>query len=77
MIETGDLVMLTNQEDRQGRTKVTAVTNRLIWIEAPSEVSTLKTFILSDQEQVGFYFLRKKESCMDLRPKSSNVKMIR
>lgn len=60
MIETGDLVMLTNQEDRQGRTKVTAVTNRLIWIEAPSEVSTLKTFILSDQEQVGFYFFKEK-----------------
>lgn len=60
MIQNGDLVMITNQEDRQGRTKVTAVTNRLIWIEAPSEVSTLKTFILSDHEPVAFYFFKEK-----------------
>ena len=60
MMEIGDLVMLSNSEDRQGRTKVTAVTNRLIWIEAPSEVATLKTFILSEQEEVSFYFFKEK-----------------
>jgi len=60
MMEIGDLVMLSNSEDRQGRSKVTAVTNRLIWIEAPSEVATLKTFILSEQEEVSFYFFKEK-----------------
>lgn len=60
MMEIGDLVMLSNSEDRQGRSKVTAVTNRLIWIEAPSEVATLKTFILSDHEEVSFYFFKEK-----------------
>jgi ATP-binding cassette subfamily F protein uup len=48
MMEIGDLVMLSNSEDRQGRSKVTAVTNRLIWIEAPSEVATLKTLLLDE-----------------------------
>jgi ATP-binding cassette subfamily F protein uup len=48
MMEIGDLVMLSSSEDRQGRSKVTAVTNRLIWIEAPSEVATLKTLLLDE-----------------------------
>lgn len=60
MMQTGDFVMVTNSEDKQGRTKVAAVTNRLIWIEAPSEVSTLKTFILSENEQIQVYFFKEK-----------------
>lgn len=60
MMQTGDLIMVRNSEDRQGRTKVTAVTNRLIWMEAPSEADTLKTFILSEDESIHVYFFKEK-----------------
>lgn len=58
MFRAGDLVMITSVEDRQGKTKVTSVTDKLIWIEAPSEVATMRTFLLQEEETVSLYFFK-------------------
>lgn len=58
MLKEGQELRIKSGDRNEGKTKVAAIIDDTIWIESPSDMMTLKTFFLHEEETISVYFFK-------------------
>ncbi|WDH77069.1 PilZ domain-containing protein [Exiguobacterium marinum] len=58
MLKEGQELRIEVEGRAEGKTKIAAITDQVVWIESPSDMTTLKTFFLHEEEQLRVYFFQ-------------------
>ncbi|WP_214881471.1 MULTISPECIES: PilZ domain-containing protein [unclassified Exiguobacterium] len=58
MLKEGQELRIELEGRAEGKTKIAAITDQVVWIESPSDMTTLKTFFLHEEEQLRVYFFQ-------------------
>lgn len=58
MLKEGQELRIEVEGHAEGKTKIAAVLDRVVWIESPSDMTTLKTFFLHEEEEIRVYFFQ-------------------
>lgn len=61
MLKVGQELRVEVEGRNEGKTKIAAITDQVVWIEAPSDIATLKTFFLHEEEEMRVYFFKEEE----------------
>ncbi|WP_214826645.1 flagellar brake protein [Exiguobacterium algae] len=58
MLKEGQELRVEVEDRHEGKTKIAALIDGVVWIEAPSDMDTLKTFFLHEEEMIRVYFFK-------------------
>ncbi|MCC5893685.1 PilZ domain-containing protein [Exiguobacterium sp.] len=58
MLKVGQELRVEVEGRNEGKTKIAAIHDDVVWIESPSETATLKTFFLHEEEALRVYFFK-------------------
>lgn len=61
MLKVGQELRIEVEGRNEGKTKIAAINGDVVWIESPSEIATLKTFFLHEEEAMRVYFFKGEE----------------
>ena len=61
MLKVGQELRVEVEGRKEGKTKIAAINDQVVWIESPSETDTLKTFFLHEDESMRVYFFKGEE----------------
>jgi len=61
MLKVGQELRIEVEGRSEGKTKIAAIQDGVVWIESPSETATLKTFFLHEEEALRVYFFKGEE----------------
>jgi c-di-GMP-binding flagellar brake protein YcgR len=61
MLKVGQDLRVEVEGRKEGKTKIAAINDQVVWIESPSETDTLKTFFLHEDEAMRVYFFKGEE----------------
>ncbi|RHB51077.1 PilZ domain-containing protein [Exiguobacterium sp. AM39-5BH] len=61
MLKVGQELRVEVEGRKEGKTKIAAINDQIVWIESPSETDTLKTFFLHEEESMRVYFFKGEE----------------
>ncbi|WP_215141509.1 flagellar brake protein [Exiguobacterium qingdaonense] len=58
MLKEGQELRIEVEGRKEGKTKIAGITGQVVWIESPSDMATLKTFFLHEEEEMRVYFFQ-------------------
>lgn len=58
MLKEGQELRIEVEGRAEGKTKIAAITDQVVWIESPSDMTTLKTFFLHEDEAMRVFFFQ-------------------
>lgn len=58
MLKEGQELRIEVEGRAEGKTKIAAITDQVVWIESPSDMTTLKTFFLHEEEVMRVFFFQ-------------------
>lgn len=58
MLKEGQELRIEVEGRNEGKTKIAAIVDQVVWIESPSDMTTLKTFFLHEEEEMRVYFFK-------------------
>lgn len=58
MLNEGQELRIEVEGRNEGKTKIAAIIDGVVWIESPSDIATLKTFFLHEDEMMRVYFFQ-------------------
>ena len=58
MLKEGQELRIEVEGRAEGKTKIAAITDQVVWIESPSDMMTLKTFFLHEEEAMRVFFFQ-------------------
>lgn len=58
MLKEGQELRIEVEGRAEGKTKIAAITDQVVWIESPSDMTTLKTFFLHEEEAMRVFFFQ-------------------
>lgn len=58
MLKEGQELRIEVEGRAEGKTKIAAIADQVVWIESPSDMTTLKTFFLHEEEAMRVFFFQ-------------------
>ena len=58
MLKVGQEIRIEAEGRDEGKSKIASISDQLVWIESPSEMTTLKTYFLHEDEAIRVHFFK-------------------